>query len=158
MINKIFFYTIIFLSVGINAKAQDHFFGLFSDSYLQPIGTSDKAVRIKKHIYIVYNTTFCLFFVEGKGPVFFKTRGYRVSLQGEYTHTDFVSEETNTTPDGYYGIMIDKGKNDNIFQVNLPNGFTYVVTNAKGYVQGAQINNNPYTKQFQSFRDSTNRK
>lgn len=148
---KEFLVLFIIILLGKGSFAQDYAFGLFSKSYLHYIGNTDRAERVKKNIYIIYNRGFCIFYVEGKGSFFFKIRNYTEKLDGEYIHTDFVSEETNTTPDAYYGILIDKSKDETIFQVSLPNGYTYIVNDAKVYSQNGLVKNNPYIKNYKEF-------
>lgn len=146
------FIVIPLLLVGSFSFAQNYFLGLFANSYLETAKYStDKMVRVKKSIYIIYNRDYCKFFVEGKDAIFFKTRGYQTRMVGGYLHTDFISEETSTTPDGRYGIMIDENKDGIIFQVNIPsypgdkvypNGFTYLVEKAEKYSENGKVNGN----------------
>lgn len=136
--------TLLFFSILFSTTlfAQDPFFGLFSNSYLEQTWGAKDLKKINKPIFIIYNRNYCTFYVEGKGNTFFKTRGYQVGTQGEYIHTDFISEETNTTPDGYYGIMIDESKKETIFQVALPNGYTYLVNKAEKYSENGKVTGN----------------
>ena len=111
---------ILLTFISSSIIAQNYSFGLFANSYLEPAKYGvDKMILIKKSISIIYNKDYCSFYVEGKGATFFKTRSYETTLQGDYIHTSFLSEETNVTPDGWYSIAIDENKDGIIFQVNL---------------------------------------
>ncbi len=146
------FIIIPLLLVGSFSFAQNNFLGLFANSYLETAKYGvDKMVRVKKSIYIIYNRDYCKFYVDGQASIFFRTRGYQTKLIGEYLHTEFISEETSTTSDGRYGIMIDENKDGIIFQVNIPsypgdkvypNGFTYLVEKAEKYSENGKVNGN----------------
>ncbi|HYE69734.1 MAG TPA: hypothetical protein VEA58_14045, partial [Anaerovoracaceae bacterium] len=105
--------------------AQDLFIGLYGASYYQH--QSGQLKSVKKNICIVYNSGYCMFYEQDRGASFFQTRNYSRSLQGEDLHTSFVSQETDVTPDGYFGVMIDENKDGIRFQVNFRNGQTYLV-------------------------------
>lgn len=142
----------VFAFISPSLFAQSYFFGLFSNSYLEPAKYGvDKMILVKKSICIIYNKEYCTFYVEGKGATFFKTRSYETTIQGDYIHTSFISEETNVTPDGWYGIMIDENKDGTIFQVNLPshsgdriypNGYTYLIKKAEKYSENGKVSSN----------------
>jgi|GEM_PF-2603755 len=133
----------IFLFFSTKILSQDYYFGLFANSYLATSNLgSTNLKRVNIPISIIYSHDYCSFFLDGKLKTFFKIRGYTTGTQGEYLHTSFVSEETDVTPDGYYGIMIDEGKTETIFQVSLPSGFTYVVNKAKKYSELGKVENN----------------
>lgn len=140
---------LLFTFISSSLIAQNYSFGLFANSYLEPAKYGvDKMIPIQKSISIIYNKEYCSFYVEGKGVTFFKTRSYETILHGDYMHTSFLSEETNVTPDGWYSIVIDENKDGIIFQVILPshagdriypNGFTYLVKNAKKYSEDGKV-------------------
>lgn len=122
------------LQLFSNSQAQDYYSGLYSNNYYEPAQPGTGQLKlINKNICIVYNRGYCMFYEENRGASFFSTRNYTTSLQGKYLHTSFVSQETNTTPDGYYGIMIDEDRDGIHFQVSLPNGQTYLATKARRY-------------------------
>ena len=143
---------LLFIFLSTTLFAQNHFFGLFASSYLEPAKYGvNKMLLVNKSISIIYNREYCSFYVEGKGTKFFKTERYQTTIQGEYIHTSFFSEETNVTPDGWYGVMIDENKDGTIFQVNLPshqgdhiypNGYTYIVKKTEKYSEDGKVKNN----------------
>lgn len=136
------FTAITLIFAVLSCTAQGYFFGLQSNSYLEISSNSDKEVRVKKNISIVYNKEYCKFYVEGKGSFFFKTRNYERKMQGSYLQTSFLSQETNTTPDHYYDVTIFENKGGIEFQVALPNGFTYLVEKATKYSENGKVNGN----------------
>ena len=141
-----------FLFVLCPVFAQGYFFGLYANSYLETAKYgSDKNVRVKKNISIIYNKDYCKFYVEGKGSFFFKTRNYERKMQGKYLQTSFLSQETSTTPDHYYDVTIFESKDGIMFEVALtsyagdkvyPNGFTYLVEKADKYSENGKVNGN----------------
>ena len=152
------FYLSLFLLFSTKILSQDYYFGLFANSYLATSNLgSTNLKRVNIPISIIYSHDYCSFYLDGKIKNFFKIRGYTTGTQGEYLHTSFVSEETDVTPDGYYGIMIDEGKTETIFQVSLPTGFTYVVNKAKKYGELGKVDNNVHIlsqkKEFESDKD-----
>ena len=94
---KILFFFILFTC--LNATAQNSYLGLFSKSYVLMDANTDKEKKVIGDIYIIYNRNYCLFYVNGRGSNEFPTRSYTTQLIGQYIHTDFLIEETNTTPD-----------------------------------------------------------
>lgn len=83
----------------------------------------------------------------------FKTHGYKVGTQGDYIHTGFASDETEATKENWYLVIIDEGKEDNIFQVSLPNGFTYVVQDAERYSENGKVKNAQLFADKKKFAD-----
>lgn len=134
--------ALVFLLTPVSSFSQNiiaDYSVLFATNYLGQ--SSGLAKRIYAPISIIYNRNYCSFYVKGKGTVFFKIRDFTSTTVGKYIHTSFVSEETDVTPDGYYGIMIDQGGGETIFQVSLPSDFTFIVDKAKQIDEGGNVPN-----------------
>ena len=134
----------MFVLVSSKLYSQDHYYGLYSNYYLESNnGSSGILKKINKSIYIVYNKNYCGFYLSGKGITVFSTRGYESKIVENFIHTSFVNEETTSIPEAYYAIMIDQSKNKNMFQVALPNGYTYLVEQASAYSENGIVKSNP---------------
>lgn len=142
---------LILLFAPYYSFSQNSFLGLFANSYLEQTRGAKSLKRINKQINIIYNKNYCSFYLEGKGVNFFKIRNYTIETIGDYIHTSFVSEETNSTPNGYYVILIDEGKGETIFQIALPNGYTFIVNKASKYSETGYVNHNV---QFVKHKDN----
>lgn len=145
---KILFLLILF--AWLNATAQNSYLGLFSKSYVLDDANSGTEKKIIGNIYIVYNRDYCLFYVDGRGSNVFPTRSYTTQLIGEYIHTSFLSEETNTTPDAYYGIMVDEGKKGKGFQVSI-NNITYFVEKSETFSPDGRVTGNVVVKNWKEI-------
>lgn len=137
---KLLFVLFILPAVCI---AQDYYFGLIGNSFLVPkVFGSDEFLRIKQNIALVYNHNYCYLYFGGKGSQFFPVREFKKSMSGPYTHTSFISKETDVTPDGYYLVMIDENKSGVTFQVSLPNGYTYISDRSKKFSPNGPVKSN----------------
>ncbi len=144
---KLFITLIVSLAV-YTSNCQSIYVGLYGSSFIQQSSRDpSKMERIKKEIYIVYSKNHCSFYVEGRGTINFPVRNYSVQLVGESIQTSFLSQETNTSPDGRYTIIINESKDKIYFQVALPN-FTYLVDRIDKYSENGQVTQRVFVKNY----------
>lgn len=151
---KLFLSVITLLFVCLS-YSQNSFLGLFGSSYLQNTSRgSTKMERINKPISIIYNSGYCSFYLEGNGVKFFPIRSFSRTIGGGGYITSFVSQETSTTPDGYYGIIIQENKDGINFQVNL-NQFTYYVDKVEKYSENGKVDGRISLKNYDELMRQT---
>lgn len=132
-------FVFLFLLFFNFSFSQQNYLGLFGSNYLQTSkSSSDKMERVNKSISIIYNSRYCSFYIEGIGVKFFPIRSFSKTIGGGGFITSFVSQETKTTPDGYYGIIIQESNKGINFQVNL-NHFTYFVDKVEKYSENGKV-------------------
>jgi hypothetical protein len=152
---KNLFQIFLFLTLPFVSLSQEHFIGLFGKSYLQTNKfNSSKMDRVDKSISIIYNSRYCSFFIENSNIKFFPIRSYSKSLGGGGIITSFVSQETNTTPDGYYGIIIQENNHSINLQINL-NNITYYVDKIEKYSENGKVNGRISIKNYQELIKQT---
>lgn len=159
MINHYYMKTILnlflLLTLPFISFSQEPFLGLFGKSYLQTNkDNSNKMDRVDKSISIIYNSRYCSFYVENRGVKFFPIRSYSRTLGGGGFITSFVSQETKTTPDGYYGVIIQENNQGINFQVNL-NNFTYYVDKIEKYSEDGKVNGRISIKNYKELLKQT---
>ncbi len=111
--------------------------------------------RINKEIVITYSQKSSLIYIEGQGSIFFMNDEYEQKLYNGYIHEFIISQETSTTPRGYYSIMIDKKNKNNTFQLIISNRGTYFVDNVKIYSENGLVKGNIYVKNWKELEEKT---
>ena len=131
---KFFLFT-LFLAGSLVGFGQRFMFGLYSP-YYSDVRTEK---RVNKSISIIYNDRYCKFSVGGQAVAFFTSLNYSRSIEKDGLHTDFISDETDYTPMGYYQVIIVENKKGISYQVAVRNGSTYYVGNAKKYNENGEV-------------------
>lgn len=133
---------ILFLLLAAPASllAQSPMFGLYCPHYLQTVGADGKLRRINKPVAIVYNREYCWLFTPNSDKVSFRTRSYTkdVNSSTKSIHESFVNQESRTTADAFYHILVDQTDEGWTFQISTPTG-TIVVQDAQRFSENGKV-------------------
>lgn len=132
-----FLLAILLLPAAV--RAQSPMFGLFGAHCLQ--AANDGSIRrLNKRVAIIYNQEYCWYYTPNGDVVSFKTRSYTKDLNAsaKSIHESFVNQESQTTVDAFYHIMVDQTNEGTTFQVSTPTG-TIVVQNAERFSENGQV-------------------
>jgi hypothetical protein len=129
----------IFLLPTIS-RAQSPMFGLFGARHLETTGSQGDLRRVNKPVSIIYNQEYCWIYLRDGDVVSFKTRSYTrdVNSSTKSIHESFVNQDSRTTADGFYHIMIDRMNDGTTFQISSPTG-TIVVEKAEVFSENGQV-------------------
>ena len=131
---KLIFFILFFMG-SLAGFGQRFMFGLYG-AYYSDVRTEK---RVNKSISIIYNDRYCKFSVGGQTVAYFTSLNYSRSIEKDGLHTDFMSDETDYTPMGYYNVLIVENKKGISYQVAIRNGSTYYVSNAKKYNEDGEV-------------------
>jgi hypothetical protein len=135
---KGFLLAILFLPAM--SRAQSPMFGLFSNHYLETTGSQGSLRRVDKPVSIIYNQEYCWLYLRDGDVISFKTRSYikNTNSSTKSIHESFVNQDSRTTTDGFYHIMVDRMNDGTTFQISTPAG-TIVVKKAEVFSENGQV-------------------
>jgi hypothetical protein len=129
-----------FCLLPFTAIAQSPMFGLFGVNCLQTVGDQGNLRRINKPACIIYNREYCWYYAPNCDVVSFRIRAYTKDLNSatKSIHESFVNQESQTTADGFYHIIVDQTNGGTSFQISTPTG-TVVVQNAQRFSENGHV-------------------
>jgi hypothetical protein len=136
--NRIILLLLLVAPAGL--FGQSPMFGLYGAHHLQTVGTNGKLQRVNKPLAIIYNQGYCWFFTPNGDKVAFRTRSYTktVSSSTKSIHESFVNQDSRTTADAFYHILIDQTDEGWTFQVSTPSS-TLIVEGAQQFGENGKV-------------------
>ncbi|MCX6199206.1 MAG: hypothetical protein NTY88_08280 [Bacteroidetes bacterium] len=137
------------------ADAQNNFKGLFSATYLEVNGKGDLK-QVNSPLSIVYNSSYCRLSISGVVNNF-KVDAYSKKLSSGDVEESFLSDETATTPRGWYYILITHNNlGTSTITVNLPmipNGNAYIVNKAEIFTENGKVTGKVHVENWKEIEN-----